>query len=160
MGLDIVVWTNVRISNAASSSDKGFQAFTLKGWEDRLKPLVNKAFYTGEIAMNFRAGSYSGYGRVRAWLCSLANEMPIERFWKLGEAKCIELPLGELLNFADNEGVIGTEACKRLAKQFDDIAPRLETVDDEDITWLRPRFEEWQKAFHLAADNNGAVMFC
>lgn len=154
MGLDIVVWTNVE---KCEPGDDNFQAFTYPEFIARLSPLEAGQYYKGKRAMEFRAGSYSGYNAVRAAFCKLATNMSTKDFWALGEEEAVKKPLGELLNFADNEGIIGTDACKRLAEQFEALHERaMQELDD----WNRARFEEWEQAFRLAADNNGAIMFC
>ena len=101
--------------------------------------------YTFNERFNFRAGGYGGYNWWRSTL---------DRF-KGDEA------FQELINFADNEGVIGPVVSKKLANDFvkyesEAIAFSKTLADNEDF-WLES-YRNWKKAFEVAADN-GAVNF-
>src|SRR5216117_1196420 len=70
-------------------------------WMDRADG-IEDGYYSFAEAMKFRAGSYSGYNNWRNDLARLAGWKDDEEAWKATEG-----PFWELINFADNEGVIG-----------------------------------------------------
>lgn len=107
---------------------------------------------TGETArFDFNAGPYRGYGEWRRNLGRQFNpdEDP-------------DGPFYELLWFADNEGCIGPEAAKNLLNDFREHSDRYDPQplhdDPEFADWSRQRYEDWARAFELAA-NNGIVVF-
>jgi hypothetical protein len=59
----------------------------------------------------------------------------------------------ELINFADNEGIIGTTACAKLAKDFAEHAAKAGRNG-----WCAKLYRDWQTAFEMAADG-GCVDF-
>lgn len=63
-------------------------------------------------------------------------------------------PFIDLLYFADNEGILGPEACARLAADFEKADPDL--IED---AWRRKRFLSWRDAVRHAA-HGGAILFC
>jgi hypothetical protein len=85
----------------------------------------------------FRAGSYGGYGDWRRWLGRMAKT---------------ETAFAELVEFADNEGVIGSVVAAKLAQDFADHA------DIAGGGWDGDLFQKWREAFEMAADG-GAVDF-
>ncbi|MGV3267032.1 hypothetical protein [Cytobacillus pseudoceanisediminis] len=101
--------------------------------------------YTWEDSFEFRAGSYSGYNWWRARL---------EKF-AVGE------DFQELINFADNEGVIGPVVSRKLANDFNKNAERASLyaliLGEEAGYWFK-LYKLWQEAFEMAADS-GAVDF-
>lgn len=102
----------------------------------------------------FRAGSYIGYGDWRSDLARQFNPAPIT--WS-GRPSMAEpdpdKPFYELIWFADNEGSIGPEAALDLLADFD-LHVNLYQGDD----YARRKYEDWRRAFELAADG-GLVRF-
>ena len=101
--------------------------------------------------LSFRAGSYGGYNEWRDQLANMIGWENAEDYWK--DAKPGE-PFYDLINFADNEGTIGSEAAAKLARDF--------VAYDKDAALLDSGFYHsyrlWRMAFTIAADN-GAVDF-
>ena len=69
----------------------------------------------------------------------------------------------DLIDFADNEGVIGPETSKKLYKDFKDNLKRaMEYKPDPDVDdmseWFIVKYKVWMKAFELASAN-GCVQF-
>lgn len=119
---------------------KGVDASTVYEWEDRI---------------GFHAGSYGGYGEWRDSLARFAG-FPSSH-WVFQHDP--DGPFTELLNFADNEGVIGPVVAAKLAKDFtDNEAKAVEyasALGSKGDYWLS-KYREWQKAFEMAAAG-GAV---
>jgi hypothetical protein len=111
--------------------------------------------YSYKEAVEFRAGSYSGYNNWRHLLAKLAGYSDEDAFRGLAKNR----PFNELVNFSDCEGIIGPKTSAKLAKDFaafDEAARKW--PNDQDCAWFYEKYAEWHKAFVLAA-NNGAVEF-
>lgn len=104
------------------------------------------AVYEWEDKFCFRAGSYIGYGMWRSELEMFKGEVAFQ----------------ELINFADNEGVIGSVVAKKLLQDFVNHEAAAEeyskTVRDSDGKWFIYNYLQWKKAFEFASDD-GAVDF-
>ena len=100
--------------------------------------------YSWGKSFEFRAGSYSGYNLWRSKLKSFARDSSFQ----------------ELINFADNEGVIGPIVSKKLAKDFKENEVKAKEFSDtfDDGEYWIALYIKWQKAFEMATDN-GAVNF-
>lgn len=123
--------------------------------------------YSYEDAFQFRAGSYGGYGEFRTWLAKLVGIPTVVKdgherpdFDTLhAEAEGIlpmnhlAKPLAKLINFADNEGVIGATVAAELLDQFRALESRVGNGG-----YNGEKFREWIKACEFAADN-GAISF-
>ncbi|MBT2142733.1 MULTISPECIES: hypothetical protein [unclassified Rhodanobacter] len=119
--------------------------------------------YVPSDSFDFRAGSYRGYNQWREQLAELAG-YPIGEYVQCGvttESRCVGFwngetgPFSELINFADNEGVIGASVAAKLAKDFAEYQAKADAHPDERF---RDRYADWRRAFEMAADN-GAVSF-
>jgi hypothetical protein len=129
------------------------KAFVYKGFEDSYRGLPGDDPVEGSYVRSvgdtwgFRAGSYSGYGNFRSLLCYGMHGITISEFWEKSEAYK-DKPFYELLNFADNEGTIGSEAAADLAVDFvenrEQLVPHLED-------WME-RYDEWTRACQDASD--------
>jgi hypothetical protein len=111
--------------------------------------------------LDFRAGSYGGYNAWRDKLAKLAGAKPIKDAKEEHPyAHAVfadpdpKLPFVELINFADNEGTIGTAVSRKLAADFAMNRDKAEAIGD----WFWDRYQDWQKAFEIASDD-GAVTF-
>ena len=114
-------------------------------WKGRGEGIDSKTVYTYEDKYEFRAGSYSGYNWWRSDLESLSD----------GKSFI------ELINFADNEGVIGSVISKKLYNDFvnnyDKAKEYSQTLGEEGEYWFS-KYEDWLKAFEMAKEY-GAVDF-
>ena len=114
-------------------------------------------------SFDFCAGSYGGYNYWREQLAELAGYPKGEYLdgGVKGESHCAACwsgvigPFSELINFADNEGVIGASVAAKLAKDFAEYQAKADAHPDERF---RDRYADWRRAFEMAADN-GAVSF-
>lgn len=91
----------------------------------------------------FRAGSYMGYGMWRDDLRRQFNPNTEP-----------DNPFYELIWFADNEGCIGALAAAELLADFRANKDAYVPIAD----WAREKYEDWTRAFELAADG-GLVNF-
>jgi hypothetical protein len=109
--------------------------------------------FSYEERFGFNAGSYTGYNEWRDWLSRAAGHGAAKSLW---ERHNPQGPFVELINFADNEGVIGPVVSLKLAMDFAEHKARIEaTAPDESYV---ESYQNWAKAFALAADS-GAVDF-
>ena len=85
---------------------------------------IKPGIYSFERSAEFRAGSYSGYNEWRDHLARMAVGMSAKKIWASGWKG----PFVELINFPDNEGVIGPVVAAKLAKDFAEFEHRAEEV--------------------------------
>jgi len=160
MGLDISYYRNARLPSA-----KNLAVLASKDEDDRMEwayengirhIYINPHFPGREAGLpdseyvevddaeegGFCAGSYSGYGRWRSSLASLAGSTSA---------------FHELIHFADNEGVIGPLVSAKLAKDFADWQDRAHTFalrmnGEGDKEWFMLKYKLWREAFTVASD--------
>lgn len=155
MGLDITAYRRLKPEPEAEFDEEGYlisddlvqfgksQEWSESVWPGRAAPIELGA-YSFEDSFGFRAGSYGGYGE---WRRALADARPDEAAFD------------ELINFADNEGTIGTVASAKLHGDF--VRHRQEVMDripPDDRSWFQELYDYWMKAFEIASDG-GAVEF-
>lgn len=157
MGLDITAYKNlIKIENPQRDGDgelidydEAFEPGASAKWSEsafpgRAEGLDISCVYQYQDAFDFRAGSYSGYNRWR------------DQLEEFGQGRAFQ----ELINFADNEGVIGPVVSKKLACDFQALEPAArfyaENINSE---WFIEQYLNWKKAFEMASEN-GAVEFC
>ncbi|MCM3425575.1 hypothetical protein [Bacillus paralicheniformis] len=161
MGLDIRAYKNLKVVENPQFDEEG-----LVNWESEWMPgdsmkwsekhfpgrgegIDPDTVYTWEDSFSFRAGSYSGYGLWRSQLDKFRDKFRIDHGFS------------ELINFADNEGVIGPVVSKKLAKDFNDHKKAAElfarTLGQYGEYWI-DLYKTWKKAFEMASEN-GAVEF-
>ncbi|MGE7623170.1 hypothetical protein ACQKMD_08985 [Viridibacillus sp. NPDC096237] len=157
MGLDIKTYRNLTVVLDPKFDEEGellnwatewrpgdSMDWSEKNFPGRAEGIDSQKVYTWAEVFRFRAGSYSGFNWWRSKLEQFSNNEAFQ----------------ELINFADNEGVIGFVVAKKLAKDFYDNAEKAkdfaDTLDEGEY-WI-DLYRNWQKAFEMAADN-GAVEF-
>jgi len=121
----------------------------------------------------FRAGSYSGYGEWRDDLATAAGYPGgAQEVWSRADGGEYGFPFEELINFPDNEGVIGPVASQKLYKDFVEQEEKImksidewylkihptKSYDKSDLKWFIDKYNDWKHAFKLASDN-GMVIF-
>ncbi len=157
MGLDITAYKKLKMVENPQIDEYG----ELVNWETEWTPGASMkwsekhfsgrgngvdpdAAYTYEDEFGFRAGSYSGYGLWRSQLEQFKGDVAFQ----------------ELIDFADNEGVIGPFVSKKLFEDFKkyeaEAAEYAKTL--EDGQWFMKKYMDWKNAFEYASDE-GAVDF-
>lgn len=161
MGLDISAYKNLKVVENPKLDEDGdlvnwdiewtpgeSMEWSEKNWPGRGEGLEHDKVYTFEDEFSFRAGSYSGYNWFRKELKHFAKASGKEEDFQ------------ELINFADNEGVIGPVVSKKLAEDFadnyNDAKEYADSLNDGDY-WFSS-YENWKQAFEVASIN-GAVNF-
>lgn len=158
MGLDITVYKNLEAVKNPELDEDGYPI----NWETEWKPGESMVWsethfpgrgegvdphtvYKYEESFGFRAGSYSGYNRWRLRLHQFRGDVAFQ----------------ELINFADNEGVIGPVVSKKLANDFavheEAAVQYANSLGEEGDVWIQ-LYQIWKEAFEMAAEN-GAVEF-
>lgn len=159
MGLDITVYKGMHPSTKVDK-DKinkvsfDYEKFCFPGpsmeWSEKHFPGRGKGLdpyiiYSYEDCYSFRAGSYHGYNVWRDDLEEFAED---------------NNQFKELIDFADNDGVIGPIVSKKLYNDFKDNKERAiaysKTFEDGNH-WLE-KYMDWEYAFKMASDC-GAVFF-
>lgn len=168
MGLDITAYRGLKPAPAAELDADGYPvdyqshmkpgagfAWSEKTWPGRCPELVEGTVYSSTEQLAFRAGSYSGYNDWRSWLAKLAGFSGAGDFWdRATETE----PFYELINFADNEGIIGAAAAAELAKDFAEYETRARETSEGSDDWQLVVYGLWLKACEMAADG-GAIEF-
>lgn len=160
MGLDITVYKNLKKVENPIFDEDGYTESWETQWQTpdesikwaeqyftgRSEGVELNTVYEYEESFDFRAGSYSGYGSWRS---------DLER---LSDGKSFQ----ELINFADNEGVIGYVVSNKLYLDFINNYDKAEQYSkylgcEYGEYWFE-RYKCWLKAFEMAKEN-GAVDF-
>lgn len=158
MGLDITAYGGLKESDAGEIS-----VSESAGFPGRLRPLKDGATYSCEKRFEFRAGSYGGYNQWREQLAKIAGyEAKVSSRERLDgklrhdEGAWAESggPFWELINFYDNEGILGSEVSAKLLQDFEAFQDRADVQDD----YFLMKYNEWKEAFRIASEN-GAVVF-
>ena len=191
MGLDISVISNIKPMNLPEGMEKWSDEYY--EWEREQE----KEFWTahnmehftrqseglpdsdlvysddGPSYFYFRAGSYSGYGEWRNDLALAAGyEGGSEEVWAKASEGLIGGPFEELINFPDNEGVIGPVISQKLYDDFVNYEKEIDKAIDwwylkmnpekeyagEDLSWFKNKYKDWKEAFRIAS-KNGMVIF-
>lgn len=105
---------------------------------------------------DFRAGSYSSYGDFRREISETFLNSTPARVWS--DPKPYEgQPFYELVDFSDCEGVLGTEVCAKLHKDF--VEGREKFFEEIESDWSKEKYDSWTKALEIAKDD-GIIVFC
>lgn len=159
MGLSITAYRNIKpiaaseiemdedgipVDDEKYITTHGMVEYTEKYWAGRSKPIDDDGYYTFDDSYDFYAGSYLGYNDWRDWLA------------KISDGKSF----GELIDFSDCEGVIGSVASAKLYDDFmkNRVNAKAACGDYKERVWAMELYNCWTKAFKMARDN-GAVMF-
>lgn len=176
MGLDITAYRKLAKVEGGRVNDDGYAEdangkllpnartfYDNTDFPGRIAPIEGRVPYTYEDADDVFSAGYMGYGFWREELAKLAG-YPLTEVSTYGitehkhAAACwngATGPFSELINFADNEGTIGSVAAAKLLQDFiewDEKAQQVQT----------PRFYErysaMRKGLEMAADD-GALRF-
>lgn len=175
MGLDITAYSKIKFIEVLPSAEAWEDKYYMQDndtntfwiWPGHVEnpdfpqqiegaDLVPGGVYSYEDSYSFRAGSYSGYNQWREWLCASFTYAIPQNVWK-SPVRFQNRHFFLLVNFSDCEGLIAGPSAARLLEEFeahkDEALKR--PVDD---TWMLERYNDWLKAFRLAADG-GLVHF-
>lgn len=111
----------------------------------------------------FYAGSYRSYA---AWADILALRALGVRACAISQNPIdyvLDGPFFVLLYLADVRGTFGPGAAAHLAADFRDLRAKVLSQplgDPKDEAWFIERYDNFERAFDLAASGNGMVVFC
>jgi len=154
MALAISAFSDIKLIPGMTSKDADQDGVTYLYPYPKLLERANgvrKGAYLYGKRFDFDAGSYHGYNYWRRALPTLVGRI-VENIRKSD-------PFYELVDFPDNEGVIGPRTSAKLARDFAKwkvqarVVPRLGGVDD-----FYEKYCMWLRAFELAS-HHGAVSF-
>ncbi len=106
---------------------------------------------------HFRVGSYGSYNDWRKRLSLAILSTPPEAIWSEPE-RFRGMPMVQLIDFSDCEGIIGPQTCAVLRRQFEFSREKF-FVDRNVEQWHYEIYGNFQRAFDIAADT-GCVQFC
>jgi hypothetical protein len=119
MGIDISAYSGLtKIVNPGSERDDLVLLTDNTDFPGRIAPQT-EGHYSVEDSIDVLSMGYGSYNRWRDWLAKLAGWDNANDCWNATEG-----PFWELINFSDCEGTIGTDACQKLLKDFNDYAER------------------------------------
>jgi hypothetical protein len=157
MGLDVKLHKKVRLFEGMPNDEdyengNVFRAFTLNGFEDRIKNLEYGKYYISEVQYRTIGYSYSSHSWFRDNLCVIAG-LP-EKYWRHNHSQ--EDPFHELLYFADNEGCIDWEASESLYQDFLKFESKaLTNTDNAFVNY----YIAWMELFNRARINGNVIEF-
>src|SRR6266446_8290457 len=163
MGLDITA-VNQAVFDHAFDLEKCYN----DNWNEIIAVWVNPDFsgrnddlrdgcYRFTKRFDFRAGSYGGYNSWREELARMALNTTLKKIWADIDAFRGK-PFFELINFADNEGVIGPITSAKLFRDFTNLSSKAQLVSGYGPFSVYEPYLKWTKAFDLAKDT-GFVIF-
>lgn len=166
MGLDITAYRQLMPAPDAAVDEDGYPVdwqrhyridkamldWTEENWPGRSEP-IKAGIYTSAERYDFAAGSYIGYGRWREWIAAAAGLGSPRAIWNADNPAG---PFVEPINFADNEGIIGSIVAAKLAEDFAGHEARIVAATSD--AWNVDKYRSWRRAFELAADG-GCVVF-
>jgi hypothetical protein len=160
MGLDITACNGLK---ATPKELAEYYVYINNSFSDQAEG-VKEGYYNSENEFWFRAGSYSSYNYWRRMLSFIVLGIAPENIWN-NSSQFLDKPFVELIHFSDCEGVIGSKVSAKLAKDFEDhrdlFKAYFEKLEkDEMHEWCVVQYDNWMKAFQLAASTaDGVVMF-
>lgn len=175
MGVSITAYTQLRKrSDVVAGEDYAidpetkqelphlWRAYINPDFPGRADEIENRAYYEYAEVVDGMDRSYGGYNVWRNDLAKLAgwpmapDESDNGKRSHAASAWAAQSgPFWELINFADNEGVIGGEVCAKLAKDFAEYQSMADAHPDQ---FFRDGYNGMRRAFEAAADT-GAVDF-
>lgn len=177
MGLDITAYRKLtKVDVLLDADGEPVDRTTLEPLEDYFKAYVNtdfpgreqgiedRAVYKYEEASHVFSRSYGGYNRWREALAKLAGYPLTEYEQRYGDAEILHAaacwkgatgPFSELINFADNEGVIGPVVAAKLALDFAEFEERAKAVHEP---FFYEGYCDMRRGLEMAADG-GALDF-
>ena len=177
MGLNITAYRSLKKAEGVETDEDGspvdwgryhyfsvgLMELTAENWGSRAEP-IEPGIYEATEKMKFGAGSYGRYNQWREWLAKAAG-WPLGTFTSYNDEErsthagaawnATEGPFWELINFSDCEGIIGTTACAKLAKDFAEHREKILVGAD---IWQADMYDVWHRAFVIGADG-GCVYF-
>ncbi|MCX7255680.1 MAG: hypothetical protein NTZ64_02845 [Polaromonas sp.] len=166
MGLDITAYKNARparaeiqavISTAEEPREVAYDLGVVIPWINNHFPGREEGITPGIAYETDKEKICAGlsYGSYNVWRESLGQMVGIANIREWFRNPDMSVPFAELLNFADNEGVLGPVVCKRLAAYFEEWAERAAkyTPRTLEAEHFRRHYATWHAAFkHAACD--------
>ena len=175
MGLDISAYSKMaRVRDEVAATMNEDEIFESDGIilrdghkkDSRIDDL-QPGFYLAEEGSechDFRAGSYSGYNDYRNKLAECFLNVSDRGVWANPE-QFEGKPFYEQIDFSDCEGYMGPEVSAKLHQDYVNGREQWEEwlkeneYNSDNVDWYLSRYDNWTKAFGLAADG-GILRFC
>jgi len=166
MGLDITAYRNARparpeiqsvINTAEEPREVAYNLGVQIPWINDNFPGREEGITPGVAYETDKETICAGlsYGGYNAWREALAQMVGIANIREWFRNPDMSVPFSELLNFADNEGVLGPVVCKRIAADFDVWSARAAEYTPRTLEagYFRSHYSTWHAAFkHAACD--------
>lgn len=162
MGLDISVYTDLKFVQSDDDADDyaydNYIHLYLNPYFSAHAGSLKPGFYAGESPFGFCAGSYGSYSHWREWLSEMALKVSPKAVWEYPDKYQGE-PFYEIIDFSDCEGFIGPEMACKLTGDFATYEDKAAEYGYGPYDYLFKTYQNFYKAFDLAASRNGAVVF-
>ena len=178
MGLDVYAYKNAKLIDAPSEEEMDDLIHICAGdFPGHLCGLQDDSYYDAESCDSSYSNSYSGHSEFREMLAKLAGYAPIfvlkpsirdrdfiqKNFeyhhpYTVSAWKSKTGAFKELIGFSDCDGVIGTELCVKLAKDFEKFNEKALSITEENSDWFIDKYQEFKRVFEDASEN-GFVIF-
>lgn len=128
--------------------------FTERNWRGFTRGIRPDTYYSFNEARSFQVGAAAHFNEWRAMLREMVHDLR-------HASDPLRQPFAELLSFADNDGIIGTEVAQRLSADFLrwEATAKAFAETHEDGLYFLSRYAGWRAIIDTAADG-GAVEFC
>ncbi len=151
MGVQIKTYQNIK--ECSQDSDYDFQAYVIAPeLGDRIKNLKNRAFYNGdvqEVQLSFPSSTLNNFRRKLCKMLDMPDPFQNEI--------ALDQPFYELMEFADNEGVMDWDSASELYKDFVQhevtALTSLHTVDEVDL------YRKFMEICKLASVPNSVIVY-
>ncbi len=157
MGLDIRAFKNLKKVESPVLNDEGYPKiydnqwipgasmdWSESIWKGKGFPVESNCVYEFEDVYSFSVGSYHGYNLWRDELENFKGDVAFQ----------------ELIDFADNEGVIGSVLSQKLYDDFKnnykEAIKYSETINNG--KWFIEKYEDWMNAFDYARQSGLLIL--
>jgi hypothetical protein len=167
MGLGICAYSKIELVEELSVDEANIRGDTPDGliylyfldeFKERADSLKAGFYKVNGTDYRFRAGSYGGYNDWRNILSEVMLGIAPDIVWT-NSAKFKGQPFYELIDFADNEGIIGPRTSMKLSLDFETEREKMANRARQRFQfWILGTYDHFHKAFKLASDN-GVLKF-
>jgi hypothetical protein len=156
MGLDVWAYRGLKSVGPTTPEGENIEFYKNPDFPGRADDIDDSLAYEAEEVDSVYSAPYSAYGRWREQLARLSGWNTPEHVWNARPPAVG--PFVELINFADDEGCFGPSVCAKLARDFAELQPKVDDVDDRVWVGFRANYARFRRAFEMAAQG-GAVAF-
>ena len=160
MGLLAMVFKNIKETD--HPTDYSFVAYvTHPSWQHKIKNLKDGQKYKGEFLEEDGQYAYSDHCEFLEELCEITKNDEVTAHLNKNSIDSFKgIPFFELIDFADDQGVLDHETCAILYEDFKNWKTAAEKHFDKiDNNYFKSKYNDWLDVFRLGKEKNCAVVF-